>query len=239
MPDLDSVLAQPPATRIEDVLARLSAVGDAFDSRDGISCFTRLYARVTTAVMEARASGAFSTPQFLEALDINFANLYFGAIRAWRAGGTGEARAWAPLFDRHDRTDVHPLQFALAGMNAHINRDLPVALVQTFTASGTPMRRPGPEHEDYQRVDDILAQVEKDVKSEYLDPPGIALDRAFAGVDDVIANWGVREARDAAWVNGEALWALRGMGALRDDYLASLDGIVGFAGRGLLVATAV
>ena len=47
--------------------------------------------------------------------------------------------------------------------------------------------------------------------------------------------WNVERARDAAWVQGEALWALRGVGFLERRYLDTLDRLVGFAGRGLLV----
>jgi hypothetical protein len=44
--------------------------------------------------------------------------------------------------------------------------------------------------------------------------------------------------RDAAWTNAEVLWALRQMPALRDAFFARLDGLTGFAGRGLLLAPA-
>jgi hypothetical protein len=46
--------------------------------------------------------------------------------------------------------------------------------------------------------------------------------------------WKVGRARDAAWVNGETLWALRGLPQLRAEYALTLDRMVGFAGRGLL-----
>ena len=57
----------------------------------------------------------------------------------------------------------------------------------------------------------------------------------FDRIDDVVAMWDVSRARDAAWTNAEALWALRGDRDLYDWYLATLDRTVGFAGRGLLV----
>ena len=54
---------------------------------------------------------------------------------------------------------------------------------------------------------------------------------------DVIAMWNVRKARDAAWVNGEVLWSLRDQPELSADYVAALDRMTGFAGRGLLIPT--
>jgi hypothetical protein len=47
----------------------------------------------------------------------------------------------------------------------------------------------------------------------------------------------VRKARDAAWTNAEVLWSLRPLPDLQDHYLATLDRLTGFAGRGLLVPT--
>jgi Family of unknown function (DUF5995) len=60
------------------------------------------------------------------------------------------------------------------------------------------------------------------------------LDRALGRVDSLLVMWQVRQARDAAWTNGEVLWHLRSAPALRDDYLTKLDQMTGFAGRGLL-----
>ena len=39
--------------------------------------------------------------------------------------------AWQPLFERRADPGIEPIQFALAGMNAHINHDLPLAVVAT------------------------------------------------------------------------------------------------------------
>ncbi len=71
----------------------------------------------------------------------------------------------------------------------------------------------------------------------YFTPLLESLHRDAHGLDDVVANWSVREARAAAWTNGAALWLLRSEATLSRDYVDALDGIVGFAGRGLLVPT--
>ncbi len=42
-------------------------------------------------------------------------------------------------------------------------------------------------------------------------------------------------ARDAAWTNAQALWALGDQPPLANDYLLALDRMVGFASRGLLI----
>ena len=71
-------------------------------------------------------------------------------------------------FEARSRRGIAPLQFALAGMNAHINRDLPVALVTTCEELGLELRADSPQHSDYIHVNDVLEQVEAQVKAPYL-----------------------------------------------------------------------
>ena len=70
---------------------------------------------------------------------MRFAWLYFDAIAA-----ADPPSAWRPLFASAERRGILPLQFAFAGMNAHINRDLPVALVETWGELGLEPRAGGP-----------------------------------------------------------------------------------------------
>jgi hypothetical protein len=57
---------------------------------------------------------------------------------------------------------VWPIQFAFADMNAHINHDLPFAVVATCKEFG---KNPGspPVHAGYQRVNELLTKVESEV----------------------------------------------------------------------------
>jgi hypothetical protein len=122
-------------------------------------------------------------------------------------------------------------------MNAHINRDLPVALVATCRTLGLEPRNGSPEHADYLRVNALLAKVESRVRRSYLSGWAALADRLVhrAGrVDDVVAMWDVTRARDAAWTNGMALWHLRDDPELAEQFLVTLDGMVGLASKGLL-----
>jgi hypothetical protein len=62
-----------------------------------------------------------------------------------------------------------------------------------------------------------------------------AIDLKLGDLDSLLVMWNVRKARDTAWTNGEVLWRLRPLPALQRDFLARLDQMTGFAGRGLLV----
>ncbi len=201
---------------------------------DGISAFTRLYLAVTEAVAGAAGEREFENERFLHALDVAFANLYFDALDALRSGNGAAVRAWAPLVEARGRRGVLPLQFALAGMNAHINRDLPVALVQTWHELGLEPRRRSPERRDFRRVNALLEQTEARVKPALVTGPVAAVDTSLGRLDDVLAMWKVEKAREAAWVNGETLWSLRDAPALQRSFLRTLDRTIGLVGRGLL-----
>ncbi len=141
---LEQVLRAPAAARIADVVERMQALDAVLPRGDGIACFNRLYLAVTEAVSEAARPGAFADAPFVRWLDVVFANLYLAALSNHVRGCGRVPRAWKALFEARAREDILPIQFALAGMNAHINRDLPVALVSTCRDRRiVPRRAPG------------------------------------------------------------------------------------------------
>jgi hypothetical protein len=219
---------------VAEVVARMDAIVKPLPRADGISCFTRLYLDVTRGVDARLAGAAFGDPRFLERLDVVFAGLFFDAVDALAHTPARVPRAWAPLFEARSRRGIAPLQFALAGMNAHINRDLPVALVATCRELGIELEAGSPQHKDFLRINGLLATVEAQVKQQYVAGWLRRFVRRLDRLDDVVAMWNVGRARDAAWTNGEALWAIRDSPRLSGDFVAALDRTVGFAGRGLL-----
>jgi hypothetical protein len=196
-----------------------------------VACFNRMYVVVTESIGEQVAAGAFGDPEWMARLDLVFANLYLRALDP----ASPPPRAWAALIERRSDPRVTSLQFALAGMNAHINHDLPLAVVATSTQLNTSPGT-GSHHADFEHVNAILARVEPVIRQSFTDAILQALDRTVPGLQDVVANFDMVKARETAWANAETLWALK-HGALGLDaaFVDSLDHLVGFAGRGLLV----
>jgi hypothetical protein len=217
------------------VVARMEEVAGALRAADGVARFNDLYLAVTRTVL-AGVAVDFEDPEMLARLDVLFAGLYFRALDA-DAARRPIAHAWRPLFESRAARGIAPIQFALAGMNAHINNDLPSALVAVMAEFGVEPTRGTPLYRDYLRVNALLAAVEAQVKTRYEDElTGIA-DEALGRVDDVVAMWSIARARDAAWNNACVLWALRGDAKHRRRFLDGLDRMVGLASRGLLVRT--
>jgi hypothetical protein len=147
------------------------------------------------------------------------------------------ARAWAPLFERRDDHRVAPIQFALAGLNAHTNHDVPIGLVHACKSTGIVPDSDGPQFRDYMRMTALLERTADEVKAWLLTGALEELDRTFGDVDDIVAIWSLQRARHAAWTSGEVLWALRDNDHLTVGYVGTLDRMTGLASRGLLMPT--
>jgi hypothetical protein len=226
------------ATTITDVVDIMELLDRELSDADGLWWFNRLYLRVTLAVRSAVTTTTVRDPAFLERLDVVFANLYFDAIAAGDTDPLAAPPAWRPLFESRHQPGILSIQFALAGMNAHINRDLPAGIVATYLATDGAPGQTGARYADFERVNDLLETVEAQIKVEFSTGIVGLVDSVAGDVDDAVAMWKVRAARDTAWTNAEVLWALRTSPALRDAFFGRLDSFTGFAGRGLLVRTA-
>jgi hypothetical protein len=186
-----------PASSVADVIARMQSDVASMPKTDGVACFMKLYLAVTVGVQARLAGLAFHDPRFLARLDVVFAELFLSALDTSRTDPARLPRAWAPLVEARSQHGIAPLQFALAGMNAHINRDLPVALVATCRELRLDLGEASPEHADFEHVNGLLAQVERRVKSSYLTGWLAWLDRLvhrLRRIDDVVAMWDVGRA---------------------------------------------
>jgi Family of unknown function (DUF5995) len=218
---------------IDDVIAAMRALDAALADDDGVKWFNFLYLKLSEAV---RADAAiWQDWPFLERLDVSFARLYFDALAASGRDPDLAPPAWRPLFAaRHDRK-LARVQFALAGMNAHINRDLPVALERIAGAVGGYPGRDDHRYQDYLRVNDLIERMETALRPILATGLVGDLDVGLGDLDSLFLIWKVRKAREAAWTNGQVCWHLRDEPFLQREFLARLDQMVAFAGRGLLV----
>jgi hypothetical protein len=187
--------------------------------------------------------GKQASPGFLERLDVAFADLYFTAYAAAGSSTPLPAgfpyRAWEPLFEERRKRDVAPIQFALAGMNAHINHDLALGICAVCIERGVRPRVGSPEHRDYQAVNPLIGDAEKAVKGWLMTGVLKDLDRTFRPVDDIVAVWSVERARAAAWTRAEVLWHLRHERAVQEEYVEINDRAVELTSRALLVPVGV
>jgi hypothetical protein len=229
------LIASTPVDTVGDVLSLLRALDGELVNEDGLKWFNLLYIAVTEGVRESSGGVQWENPKWLERLDVLFGRLYFAALQEWQAGRGGVARSWAALLESRDKRGIMRVQFALAGINAHINHDLPIALVQAGKELRLAPKRDSREYRDFNKVNAIIEAAQEKAKDFIATGIVGLIDEDLGRLDDRIANFAVRKARETAWSNGEILWRLSRTPALRDDFLTNLDRLVALAGRGLLV----
>lgn len=230
-------MPESPGT-VQAVIDRLRAIDAELSPGDGAAVFNRMYLTVTERVAAGLDGVAtFANNAFMADLDVAFANLWLSAYDAASAGGDVPS-AWAPLFEVRRDLRLLPIQFALAGMNAHIEHDLPVAVVDTCLAHSTYPDAPG-IHSDYEAVNAVLAAEEGLVRRSFLSEFGQVVDAHIGSVVHLISAWNIDKARDLAWVTVEALWALRPLRPLYDRYEDAVSRSVGMTSRCLLTPSPV
>jgi len=232
-PQLLAAVSTPPAT-IPDVMHTMAAIDGLCVDGDGLKWFNWLYQQVTASVEARVNAGGFTDPAWLSSLDVQFAGLYFGALKSWLSGMPA-AGCWRAVFERRSQVAIARIQFALAGINAHINHDLPIAIVATSKAAGTSPGHSTPQYKDYTGLNGTLDGLVDAAKRQlHVRLLGDALP-PISHLEDTVAAFSVTAAREAAWDNAEVLWALRSFPMLRDRTLSTLDGLTTLAGKALLV----
>jgi hypothetical protein len=203
-------------------------------SSDGLKWFNLLYLRVIQAVYEKPPSGGWGDQEWLTQLDITFAQLYFDALAYSCLDPTKVPRAWMALFESRDNPGIERVQFALAGINAHIKHDLPLAAMQAGNDLHIPPDRNSREYSDFENVNSLLTEVMPKILNVLATGMIGELAQDTGTIGRLLAMWSVKTARDTAWTNAELLWELQDLPSLSDDFMMVLDRMTGLAGRGLL-----
>src|SRR5712691_6524266 len=112
---------------IDALIARMAAMLEPLQADgDQRRYFHATYQRTTIAVAEKIKRGGFADPEWVERWDVAFADLYLEALEAAVAGRRA-SRTWDVAFGAP--AGLPALRHVLLGMNAHINYDLPQALL--------------------------------------------------------------------------------------------------------------
>jgi hypothetical protein len=224
-------------TTVSGVIARMREIDAALRIDDGVAVFNRMYLTVTERIATVLADPnagpyTFRDPETMTELDVGFANLWLAAYDA-DVEQRAVTPAWRPLFQARNGGCL-PVQYAVAGMNTHIEHDLPNAVVSTCRARGL---KPADMQHDYETVNKILAEVESPIRRSFLDAIQRDVDQRVGAVAHLISTWDIEKARDFSWVTAETIWALGREDILRNRFLDGLSHTVGMTSRALLTPT--
>ena len=206
---------------IDELIGRMAAALEQLQAAgDQRQYFHATYQRTTMAVAAELERGGFADGDWVERWDVVFADLYLDALAAALAGRK-PARPWDIAFGAP--AGLPALRHVLLGMNAHINFDLPQALVAVIT--GEQFDDPAllaRREADHKAIDTVLASR---VAAEYgertaISGPGTLLDRLLRPFNQLATQRFLREAREKVWANAIVLSQARRRGP--DAYAAVL-----------------
>jgi len=232
-------IAVSPVNSIPDVIAAFESIDGILPDTDGLKWFNWLYLTVTRAVDSNIGSRTWHNAAWVAQLDVVFARLYLDALRQYLTPGGDTPKCWTVLFESRKDVRLARIQFALAGINAHIDHDLSIAVVETCRQFGIAPVHLSPGYLDYCQVNDVLAPVIDQAKPELL--TGLLGDNlpSIDLVENLVGMFGLRAVREAAWTNGEVLWHAEEIPGLGERFLDGLDDAAALAGRGLLAPVGV
>ncbi len=190
--------------RMQGLVAELEAEGSAG------RFFLATYTRTTQAVADALEDGWFEDPAWVEEWDVVFADLYLDALMAFRRDPASAPRPWRIAFEADP--GLHPVGHVLLGMNAHINYDLPQALIAVVPPGDVADERlMDRRRRDHERIDDVLARrvAAEDAELERAGPARRPLDRAMSVLNHAASRRFLKEARTKVWHNTLALHQAR------------------------------
>ena len=218
---------------IDDVIERMTVLAAEL-RRDGDRrlAFHGTYLRTTQAVAAALRAGAFEDADWVDRWDVAFAQLYLDALDAGRRGDP-VSEPWAVAFAAAaDQPDLPTVRLVLLGMNAHINYDLPQALLAVISDAEfeDPAVRARREA-DHRRIDEVLAVRvgAEDAELQQLDPARTWQDRALQPANRMATRRFLRESRAKVWANALELSKARKAGP--EAYGARLAQLEKLCGR--------
>jgi hypothetical protein len=173
--------------------------------------FLGTYLRTTQAVGVEIDRGGFEDPDWVEAWDVAFAEFYLAAHDSDLADES-VARPWRLAFDAP--AELPPLRHVLLGINAHVNYDLPQALLAVISdddfADPVLMDR---RRRDHERIDGVLAS-RVGAEDDQLSASGAKnlLDRLLTPLNRLSSQRFLRESRQKVWHNTAELQNARAEG---------------------------
>jgi hypothetical protein len=198
-------------TDIDEVARQLAERGSALpEPLLHRRIFLDTYRRTTLAVGAEVDAGGFEDPHWVAEWDVAFAQLYIDALDA-DLSGARVPRPWRLAFDAPP--GLPALRHVLLGINAHVNYDLPQALLAVISDSdfGDPVllaRR----LRDHERIDGVLAG-RVAAEDDELDAGKTLLDRMLTPLNRLSSKRFLREARHKVWHNTMELQHARVSGA--------------------------
>jgi hypothetical protein len=187
----------------------------ALAAGDASGYFPALYSRVTARIGASIDEGAFADRPAIDRFATRFASHYVVAAADHPRG----PRCWQACWNVASDPRLLIVQHLLLGINAHVNYDLPRAVVEVADERGDLLSI----RHDFDAVNDVLGDTYVDVVKD-LDRVSRWVNRAARLGGGRAFNFSLRVARARAWQAASAMYPLSA--DARRDYADELDRFV-------------
>jgi hypothetical protein len=177
---------------------------------DRRAIFLNCYLLMTQNMLKAIEAGEFNDSGWVHTLLHHFADYYFEALSAYELDNPSAPAIWRVAHRAAGEPETLVLQNLLLGVNAHINYDLVLTLVDLLEPEWRqlPANQRQQRHSDYCQVNKIISHTIDTVQDEVVErysPLMDVLDKMFGSLDErlisqLITNW-----RDEVWDEAVAL----------------------------------
>lgn len=180
------------------ILERMDSLVTGWGDRDRRSLFADAYRSMSASMLTAIDTDEFRDSEWVNKLLTTFADYYFHAVDAFEGRDDECPQVWKVAFGAAVDDGIHPLRVLFLGINAHINYDLALSVVDVMDdwneldADHRNIRR-----SDYDMVDTVISRTVDAVQDNVVAPtsPTMALlDRFLGPIDEwlfgmLITNW--------------------------------------------------
>jgi len=154
--------------------------------------------------LEALRSGSFHDPQWVGRLLDIFASYYFNALDIHGKSPVATPSVWRFAFEVAEKPDAFVAQHLLLGVNAHINYDLTVALIESLKEDWPQMNSAvkRQRYEDHTLVNKTIEKTFDEAQHLVVARYSPALDRLHhlsRDIDDLMISSLIRSWREQAW----------------------------------------
>jgi hypothetical protein len=151
---------------------------------DRRAIFLNCYLLMTRNMLAALEAGDFRDRRWVDALLRHFAGYYFAALEAYEADKMTAPAVWVRAHDAAGRDGPWVVQLLMLGVNAHINYDLVLALVDMLDESWAtlPAETRRARREDFDTVNAIIARTINTVQDDVVEQWAPAMDWVDKGM---------------------------------------------------------
>lgn len=205
---------------------------------DRRAVFLNCYLLMTRNMLSAVDAGDFHDCRWVNVLLHRFADYYFDALVVYDEDRERAPAVWKQAHDLAGRDDIQVVQHLLLGVNAHINYDLVLTLVEMLEPEWerlTPRQRAG-RYADHCRVNDIIAATVDAVQDDVIEPAAPqmdVIDKLLGPLDEWLISRLITHWRQEVWERAAAMLARPAQ--RREEMRAALETLTQRRARAILL----